>query len=204
MVLQASVAVADQAGLDALTMQAVADRLGVTPMALYRHVANKADLLDGVVECLLTEFPLPDPERPWRVRLRQLGRSVRQTAQRHPAVFPLLLMRPAGTPAARRVRDAVHAALYEAGVPVNEVPRAERLLSTMALGFATSEVGGRFAGRSVDEIDADFACLEMVIEHVLEWWPETTPTGETPQDSPGHVRTDHRGQLPVARRTSED
>ena len=44
-------------------MQAVADRLGVTPMALYRHVANKADLLDGMVESILLEVPLPDPDR---------------------------------------------------------------------------------------------------------------------------------------------
>ena len=46
-------------------MKAVADRLNVTPMALYRHVTNKADLLDGVLESLITEFELPPPDLPW-------------------------------------------------------------------------------------------------------------------------------------------
>ena len=60
-VLAEALALADEEGLEALTMTALAERLGVTPMALYRHVANKADLLDGVVEVLLTEFPLRPP-----------------------------------------------------------------------------------------------------------------------------------------------
>src|SRR5690606_21008169 len=68
-VLAAALAVADERGLDALTMQAVAARLGVTAMALYRHVRDKDDLLDGLVEALLTEFPPPDPGLPWRERL---------------------------------------------------------------------------------------------------------------------------------------
>src|SRR3954468_4228686 len=59
LVLEASLAIADADGLDAVTMGAVARRLGVTPMALYRHVANKGDLLDGVVESLLDEIPTP-------------------------------------------------------------------------------------------------------------------------------------------------
>ena len=56
-VLRASLAIADEHGIDALTMQTVAERLGVTSMALYRHVENKQDLLDGVVESLLNEIP---------------------------------------------------------------------------------------------------------------------------------------------------
>ena len=72
-VLAASLELADEQGLPAVTMQAVADRLGVTPMALYRHVANKADLLDGVVERILWEVPLPDPSEPWPDRLASLA-----------------------------------------------------------------------------------------------------------------------------------
>ena len=59
--LAASLQLADEQGLAAITMQAVADRLGVTPMALYRHVTNKADLLDGLVESILLEVPAAGP-----------------------------------------------------------------------------------------------------------------------------------------------
>ena len=167
-VLRASMAIADSGGLGAVTMQAVARRLGVTPMALYRHVANKADLLDALVEGLLTEFPLPAGDLPWDERLRALGRSIREVARRHPSLFPLLLQRPAATPESRRVRDAVCAALEEAGLGAAQARRAERLLSTVVLGFAASEAAGRFRDHPLSVIDQDFACLERVIRQVLE------------------------------------
>ena len=166
-VVQAAMAVADAEGLEALTMQAVAARLGVTPMALYRHVQDKADLLDQLVEALLTEFPLPPTDLPWDERLRALGRSIRAVARRHPAVFPLLLQRPATTPESRRVRDAVCAGLEEAGFEPEAAKRAERLISTAILGFAASEAAGRFRGHSRKVIDEDFACLEQAIGRAL-------------------------------------
>jgi AcrR family transcriptional regulator len=143
-VLAAALRLADADGLEAVTMHAVARSLRVTPMALYRHVDDKNALLDGLVELLLTEYPLPAGGR---------------TARRHPAVFPLLLTRPAVTPAARATRDAVHAAQREGGVPETEVARAERLISTAVLGFAASEAAGRFRQHDQSVIDADFAEL---------------------------------------------
>ena len=141
----ASLELADEQGLPAVTMQAVADRLGVTPMALYRHVANKADLLDGVVERILWEVPLPDPTQPWAERLALLARGTRAAALRHPQVFPLLLQRAAATPGARRTCDAVYSALHDAGVDQDDAVQLERILATAVLGFAASEAGGRFA-----------------------------------------------------------
>jgi AcrR family transcriptional regulator len=167
-IVAASMAIADADGLNALTMQAVARRLGVTAMALYRHVRDKAELLDRVVEALLTEFPLPADDLPWDERLRTVGRSIRDVARRHPAVFPLLLQRPATTPESRRVREAVCLALEEAGFAPDEARRAERLVSTAVLGFAVSEATGRFRGHTRRTIDEDFACLEDAIGHLLD------------------------------------
>jgi AcrR family transcriptional regulator len=158
-VLAAALALADSEGLEAVTMHAVARRLQVTPMALYRHVDDKNALLDGLVEQLLTEYPLPAAGQSWEQRLTALATGIRDTARRHPAVFPLLLTRPAVTPAARVVRDAVHAALYDAGLPESEAARAERLISTAVLGFAASEVSGRFRSHGQAVIDADFTEL---------------------------------------------
>jgi len=162
-VLAASLQLADEQGLAAVTMQAVADRLGVTPMALYRHVANKADLLDGVVESILMEVPLPDPGDPWADRLSALSRGMRAAALRHPEVFPLLLQRAAVTPGARRVRDVVYDALREAGLPETDVVQLERLLATATIGFAASEAGGRFAAHSLEQINTDFALLQTML-----------------------------------------
>jgi AcrR family transcriptional regulator len=158
-VLAAALRLADAHGLEAVTMHAVAKSLRVTPMALYRHVDDKNALLDGLVERLLTEYPLPPAQGRWDQRLSALADGIRDTARRHPAVFPLLLTRPAVTPAARVVRDAVHAALREGGLPEAEVARAERLISTAVLGFAVSEVTGRFGQHDQSVVDADFAEL---------------------------------------------
>jgi AcrR family transcriptional regulator len=162
-VVAASLAVSDERGLAGVTIRAVADRLGVTPMALYRHVRDKADLLDRVVEALLIELPLPPADLPWEDRLRTLGQATRTIARRHPSVFPLLLQRPATTPSSRRVRDAIVASLEAAGLDPDGARRAERLISTAILGFAASEAGGRFGGHSRKVIDEDFACLCEVI-----------------------------------------
>jgi hypothetical protein len=89
-------------------------------------------------------------------------------ARRHPAVFPLLLQRPASTPESKRVRDSIVTALEEAGLDPQAARRAERLLSTVILGFATSEAGGRFRGHSRKVIDDDFACLEQLTRQALQ------------------------------------
>src|SRR5689334_21611788 len=100
-------------------MHAVGRRLAVTPMALYRHVGGKDALLDGLVETLLTEVTetaasAREPNASWEDRLVALAYAMRDTARRHPAVFPLLLSRPAVTPAARAARDAVYLGLRDA------------------------------------------------------------------------------------------
>ena len=158
-----ALAVADKQGLEALTMAGVAERLGVTPMALYRHVANKADLLDGLVELLLTEFPPPASALSWSERLSALAGNMRDSAARHPSVFPLLLRRPAVTSEARATRQAVHTALRQAGTPEERVSQLERLLSTAVLGFAVSEVAGRFRDHPREQLDADFAALQTLL-----------------------------------------
>jgi AcrR family transcriptional regulator len=172
-VIDAAMQLADESGLDAVTMHAVALRLGVTPMALYRHVDDKQALLDGMVERLLTGYPLPPADAPWPGRLTAMAEAIRSTARRHPAVFPLLLTRPAVTPDARAVRDYVQAALREAGLAADDAARAERLISTAVLGFAASEAAGRFRHHAQTVIDEDFAVL-------LRWLRLAMPPGATP------------------------
>ncbi len=132
-------------------MRLLARELGVSPMALYRHVTNKDDLLDGLVERLLGELELPDESLPWDERLRQLARELRALAHRRPELFGLLLQRRAVGKDATRARQAALQALRDAGLESGAAERMERLLSTVVVGFALSEATGRFEGIDVDE-----------------------------------------------------
>jgi AcrR family transcriptional regulator len=162
-ILDATLQIAESDGLNAVSMRAVARRLDVTPMALYNHVEDKQALLDGLVERLLEELPVPDPRLPWQDRLRSLGAGLRATARRHPDAFLMLLRRPATTPASKKRRDLVYEALRDAGVPDRDIPRVERLLRTFMLGFAASEAGGRFAEHDRETLDADLAWAQDLV-----------------------------------------
>jgi AcrR family transcriptional regulator len=150
-------------------MAALAGRLGVTPMALYRHVAGKSDILDGVVGLLLNEFELPPraSQAPYD-QLEVLARNIRASARRHPSVFPLLLQRPAITADARRARETVYAALRDTGIPEAQIAQVERLVSTAVLGFAVSEVAGRFGHHRRSQLDADFTALLALLRTYIE------------------------------------
>ena len=160
-ILEAGLEIARERGLAAVSMRAVAERVGVTPMALYPHVGSKAALLDGMVGRLLSRLPPPDAEPPdaeppdaeppgaeppgdWRAQLAGFAHRARALAQEHPWSPALLLARPAVTPDAVRAVDQVYTALLAAGVPPDQVPRAERMVGTFLLGFLASEAGGRF------------------------------------------------------------
>ncbi|MBM7790838.1 TetR/AcrR family transcriptional regulator [Tenggerimyces flavus] len=148
-ILAAALAIADERGLAAVSMRSVAERVGLSAMALYPHVSSKEALLDGVVDLLLAEqlpvlAALPAGADHW-TRLRAMAQGVRQLARRHPSAFSLLLARPSVTADAVRVTDGVYQVLVDAGVPSADVARVERLVSTFALGFAASEVNGRFS-----------------------------------------------------------
>ncbi len=144
-ILDAALAIADEDGLDAVSMRSVAARVGVSPMALYPYVGSKAALLDGLVGRLLSELAVDQAPADWREGLRVLANAMRALARRHPTAFMLLLSRPSVTPEAAAAVDAVYQGLLVAGVPPKHVPRVERMVSTFVLGFAASEVNGRFA-----------------------------------------------------------
>jgi AcrR family transcriptional regulator len=82
-VLQAAVALADEAGLEAFSMRGLAQELGVVPMALYKHVANKDELLDGMVDIVFSEIELPPGDRDWRSAMRRRAISTREALKRH-------------------------------------------------------------------------------------------------------------------------
>ena len=144
-ILAAAIAIADERGLEAVSMRSVADRVGVTAMALYPHVGSKTALLDAMYGRILSEYvPAMPTTADWRERMRSLAAAARSLAKQRPWVVTLMLSRPSVVLDAVRVTDALYQALLDAGVPDADVPRMERLLSTFFLGYSASESGGRF------------------------------------------------------------
>lgn len=168
-IVEVALELAEDKGLAAVSMRAVATRVGLTPMALYRYVRGKEDLLDGLLGRVLAQVPVPDPGLDWRERLCEAARGVRAVAHRYPRTFPLLLTRPAVLPEAVRMIDPLYAALLDAGVPAARVGELERMFSTYVLGFAVSEVSGRFGPgtRGPRERREDAGPKELPAHHQL-------------------------------------
>jgi AcrR family transcriptional regulator len=176
-ILDQAIALADERGLAAISMRSVAERLGLSSMAIYPYVGNKDALLDGMVDRLLGELtPLAAPSGTWQDRLRAVAHAVRALARRHPGAYQLIMSRPSDTADARRLDEMLSAILRDARVPETDVARLERLLSTLVLGFAASEVNGRFSatadrGGEVDwdaEFEADLDDGIRLVEQVAD------------------------------------
>ncbi len=106
-VLAAAVSLADEIGLDALSMRRLADELDVVPMALYKHVADKEDLLDGMVEVLVREIELPPAGLDWRTGARRRVLSARRELLRHPWGRQAIESRKRKTPAVLEYMDSL-------------------------------------------------------------------------------------------------
>jgi AcrR family transcriptional regulator len=98
-VLRAAVALADEVGFESLSMRRLAEELGVVPMALYKHVANKEELLDGMVATLIGEIDPPVPDAYWKSAIRLRVLSARRALQRHPWARQAVESRTNKTPA---------------------------------------------------------------------------------------------------------
>jgi AcrR family transcriptional regulator len=146
LILDQALALVDERGLAAMSMRAVAERVGLTSMALYPYVGGKDALLDGLVDLLTIELGTEYGDDPadidWRQRLRALGRAVRRLAHAHPGAFPLLLNRPAAGASASWLTAALRAVLHDAGAPADQVPRLARMICAFLLGYTTGEVTG--------------------------------------------------------------
>jgi AcrR family transcriptional regulator len=141
-VVEAAFELADAGGLDGLTVRAVAARLEVKPMSLYRHVASKDELLDALVERMYTEFETPDPRQPdWRAELGRRASSVREVLVRHPWAIALIETRTGpDRPFTFAHAEAVLATLISAGCSPRLASRAFVVLDSYAYGFAVQEV----------------------------------------------------------------
>jgi AcrR family transcriptional regulator len=137
-VLQAALALADEGGLDALTMQGIGRRIGAEAMSLYRHVRNKNEILDGLVDLVFAEIELPEGTD-WRAVIRTRALSARAVFARHPWAVGLMDAASRPGPANLRHHDAVLGVLRGAGFSSASASHAYSLLDSYIYGFAIQE-----------------------------------------------------------------
>ena len=126
---------ADRDGIDGLSMRKLGQELGVDAMALYRHVRNKDDILDGIAETIIQEIEPPAPSSDWKAALRQQIMSARQVMLRHPWAPRVIEERTAVSATMLAYIESVLAKLRGGGFSVDVAHHAIHVLGSRILGF---------------------------------------------------------------------
>ncbi len=139
-VLRAALSLADRGGIETLTMRTLGQELGVGPMALYRHVRNKDEIIDGIVDLVFSEIDLCAAGADWKPAMRERAKSVGAALVRHSWAINLMESRSNPGPANLRHHDAVLANLRTAGFSIEMAAHAYSLLDSYIYGFATTQM----------------------------------------------------------------
>ena len=139
-ILAAGLELADADGVEALTMRRLGERLGFEAMSLYRHVASKDDLLDGMLDLVLAEWRLPDGEGDWAETIRTSAHSVHDGLRRHRWAARLLMTGTHLRPARLRYMDSLLRTLAAAGFDAETTYHVYHLLDGYIFGFTLWEI----------------------------------------------------------------
>ncbi len=134
-VLRAAIRLADKNGIESLSMRNLASELRVEAMSLYNHVANKEELLDGMVDSVLGEIELPAIDADWKAAMRRRATSAHAVLLRHPWASLLIVSRVNVGPAMLRYVDATLGCLIEAGFSYELADRAWNAIDSHVYGF---------------------------------------------------------------------
>jgi AcrR family transcriptional regulator len=177
-VLQAAIALADAGGIDALTMRKLGVDLGVEAMSLYNHVANKSDLLDGMVDAVVGRIELPPIGTAWRTAMEQRALSLRHLLISHPWATMLMDSRATPGPAALRHHEYVVGTLRDAGFSIELAAHAFSLMDSYIYGFVVQQNNlppdAASTAELARQITAQFASgdypylTELAAEYVLQ------------------------------------
>jgi AcrR family transcriptional regulator len=134
-VLRAAVALADKAGIESLSMRRLAEELGVVPMALYKHVANKEELLDGMIDVVVGEIDPPVAGAGWKTAVRQRILSARRALLRHPWASQVMESKKNPTPVVLEYMDSMIGLFRDGGFSVNLTHHVMHTIGSRVLGF---------------------------------------------------------------------
>jgi AcrR family transcriptional regulator len=139
-VLHAALVLADTGGIDSLSMRKLGEELGVEAMSLYNHVANKDDILDGIVDLVFSEIALPSDGSDWKPAQRRRAISAHEALLRHPWAPSLMQSRTKPGPATLRHHDSVLGSLRNAGFTLVMAAHAVSLIDGYVYGFALQQI----------------------------------------------------------------
>ncbi len=177
-VLETALKLADQGGLESLTMRRLGQELGVEGMAIYYYFASKDQIVDGLVDLVFAEIELPSDDDDWKPAMRRRAISLRDVLLRHRWAIGLLESRRTAGPANLRHHDAVIGSLRAGGMDITMAAHAYSLIDAYVYGFALTKLTLPFASadeiaevaqgiRQSSDLDAYPHFVEMM-EHALE------------------------------------
>ncbi|NNE96207.1 MAG: TetR/AcrR family transcriptional regulator [Acidimicrobiales bacterium] len=178
-VIEGAVALADEIGIDALTIRKLADAIDVKPMTIYYHVPNKEAIIDGMVDYVFAQIELPPEDLDWRSAILVRARSMREVLARHPWASPLMESRTNPGMATLGHHDAVLGCFRRAGFSLELTGHAYAVIDAFLYGFALQEAslpatGGEdmaeLAGTMAEQMPTDMLphLAEFTVDHVLQ------------------------------------
>ena len=185
-VLRAALALADEGGIESLTMRKLGQELGVEAMSLYNHVANKDDIVDGIVELVLAEIEVPSSEGDWKTEVRRTAISSHEVFLRHRWACGLMMRGTTVSPARMQWMESLLRTLREAGFSADMTHHAYHALDSHITGFTLWQVSMPFETKAelldlaevfLRQIPADE--YPYVIEHAEQHIAPSSPDGAT-------------------------
>src|ERR687884_1711755 len=169
----------DTDDIESLSMRKLAQELGVEAMSLYRHVRNKGEIVDGMIDLVFSEIGLPPRGVDWKTAMRQRAISAREVLARHPWAIGLMQSRTTPGPATLQHHDAVIGCLREAGFSIVMAAHAYSVLDSYIYGFALQQANLPFktptqaaevadSSRRQFPADAYPHLTELAVKHVLQ------------------------------------
>jgi len=156
-ILQAALELADEGGIESLTMRKLGQTLGFEAMSLYNYVANKDDLIDGMLDRVLEETEPPSPAGDWTTAIRSSAISVHNGLTRHPWACPLLMSPGHIRPARLQYMDSLLGRLREAGFSAEMTYHAYHVLDAHIFGFSLWQANHSYNAVQLSGMAAEFA-----------------------------------------------
>jgi AcrR family transcriptional regulator len=178
-VLEAAIELADQIGIEALTIRNLANKLGVGAMTIYHHVPSRDAIVDGMVEIVFDKIEKPSADDDWKTAMRRRCISAREVLNQHKWAAPLMDSRMSPGPANLSHHDAVIGCMRKGGLSIQMTAHAYAILDSFVYGFAFEEAvlpsgGGEGITEVAEQIAAHFPSgeyphlAELTFEHVLQ------------------------------------